>query len=53
MAKKLHYELVREFTPTTLLKYLSESKASSVEAFVNGEIISGSPIYSRVPLIWS
>jgi hypothetical protein len=51
--KKNTYAKIKEFTPTTLLKYLTETNLTTTEAFVAGELISEKPIISRYPLIWS
>ncbi|CAD8205681.1 unnamed protein product [Paramecium pentaurelia] len=53
--KKIYtrYQLINEFTPTSLLNYFNQTQQTTIEAFISGELISDSPIISRVPLIIS
>ncbi|CAK61112.1 unnamed protein product (macronuclear) [Paramecium tetraurelia] len=51
--KKKHnqYQLINEFTPTSILNYFNQSQKTTIEAFIAGELVSESPIISKVPLI--
>ncbi|CAD8162273.1 unnamed protein product [Paramecium octaurelia] len=51
--KYIQYQQINEFTPTSLLNYFNQTQQTTVEAFIAGELISDSPIISKVPLIIS
>ncbi|CAD8199358.1 unnamed protein product [Paramecium octaurelia] len=53
--KKKHnqYQLMNEFTPTSILNYFNSTQKTTIEAFIAGELVSESPIISQVPLIMS
>ncbi|CAD8118917.1 unnamed protein product [Paramecium sonneborni] len=51
--KYIQYQLINEFTPTSLLNYFHQTQQNTIEAFVAGELISANPIISKTPLIIS
>ncbi|CAD8094967.1 unnamed protein product [Paramecium primaurelia] len=51
--KYIEFQQINEFTPTSLLNYFNQTQQTTVEAFIAGELISDSPIISKVPLILS
>ncbi|CAD8116292.1 unnamed protein product [Paramecium sonneborni] len=51
--KYTQFQLINEFTPTSLLNYFHRTQQTTIEAFVAGELISNSPIISKHPLIIS